>query len=493
MRLILIVLSIIVLSACDFDVTEDNNLPQDKIRLNLSVQLDQNQTSTINPSSSGGLDSLTTEIPGTSMYHQRYSFQVIDDLNKNHNVQVYFILTDNTNRHWQVRTRFNGRMLTPEDTDVSSDRTGDESLYFNLNGTFDLENSSNLGLIRYPIGRINDAHDRVWLELDFNHLTTESNKGFYNKTRMIHLASNEYFLTKRYVDQPEMRVTKFGNFYLNADGFLINQFDETLMAFPILENGDSESIAIENLIPIQVPMNDLAPVATSLVSFAANLDNTATRLDPINFDLANPDTYSWKTPLTIFDAEGTSHTLELFFINNFNLNNSWAVYLAVDNVVISIAGGLAGAGGVNYASLSFDANGNFLSSTPTNISSEEFTHSSGSGVPQTITFVLDQDLLIQSDQAFTVIKFNQNGSLLRWVTDVVIDADGLMSLIYSDNNYKSVGRIALGTVEASNLTIITNSSSFIVESSNIITVEALTDEVESIDSEKVKVVVESLN
>ncbi len=120
--------------------------------------------------------------------------------------------------------------------------------------------------------------------------------------------------------------TRDGQFQLNKDGYVVNSLGQFLTGYSAV-NGVVTPGALGNL---KVSSANLSPRATTTTSVGANLSSSATPPTTTPFNSADPTSYNFSTPETLYDSLGQSHAATFYFVNV--ASNTWNVYTNVDGV-----------------------------------------------------------------------------------------------------------------------------------------------------------------
>jgi flagellar hook protein FlgE len=129
---------------------------------------------------------------------------------------------------------------------------------------------------------------------------------------------------------PQQFYTRAGDFTMNATGYLVNSAGQYLNGWTV---NPATGIADQNaLVPIQVNQSTYNPVATQNVTLAANLpatpaSGTATNASPLS------------SQITVYDALGTAHSVDLNWVQNQNSSNTWTVQVEVPDAKSTLGNG----------------------------------------------------------------------------------------------------------------------------------------------------------
>lgn len=135
--------------------------------------------------------------------------------------------------------------------------------------------------------------------------------------------------------------TRAGDFSMNSAGYLVNAAGQYLNGWSVdPTTGDTDMNALS---PIQVSQTSANPVATSNVNLSANLpatptSGTATGTNPLS------------SQITVYDALGTSHVVNLSWVQNST--NDWTVSIDAPD---DTGGGSLGTADIQFGSASGNA------------------------------------------------------------------------------------------------------------------------------------------
>ncbi len=187
-----------------------------------------------------------------------------------------------------------------------------------------------------------------------------------------------------------------------------------------------------------------------------------------SFDPTNPKTYNDSTNVTIYDSQGLSHDMRMYYVKQSGGNN-WKVYVQVDNKDVGDPN-VAAAPPLNTQptqasyNLSFNADGtlNQGQSTPIQITNWNpvdpngnptkayggLTVANGATFPVTYAdtnsnFVVDMTGSTQFGDAFSKNSLNQNGYATGRLTSLDISGDGSIFAHYTNGQSKVLAKVAL--------------------------------------------------
>ena len=240
-----------------------------------------------------------------------------------------------------------------------------------------------------------------------------------------------------------------GNFYTRAgqltirnDGVIVNPQGMAVQGYSPNATGGFDSQAGT----IKLSTAQLPPKATATIRATANLDAAAT-VPTLAFDPQNPGpTSNLSTSMTVYDSLGKSHVVDLYFTKTGA--GTWDVHALAKGDELD--GGPAGQNvEIATANLTFDSAGalqdaqwnptasvSFAGATPNQAIAIDFGTSiaaGGTGLGGTTQF----------GSASAVSAQSQDGYGSGDLAGVKIDADGIVSGVYSNGQTVAAGRMAI--------------------------------------------------
>jgi flagellar hook protein FlgE len=217
-----------------------------------------------------------------------------------------------------------------------------------------------------------------------------------------------------------------GQFSLDRDGFMVTASGARLQAYGVDVNGQVIASTPGDL---QVSFANIAPQATNLASMALNLDSRETV--PLSaFNINNTSSYNSSSAMTVYDSQGNSHTLAMYFRKT--AANTWDVYGAADGAVIN--------GGAALGTLNFTAGGTLAADSVMNIS---IPLTNGAGTPLAFPLTFPASDMTQFGVNFSVSSLSQNGFTTGRLAGFAIGEDGVVLGRYTNGQTRAQGQIVL--------------------------------------------------
>lgn len=220
-----------------------------------------------------------------------------------------------------------------------------------------------------------------------------------------------------------------GQFRLDENRNLVNMQGLQLTGYPAA--GMPPTIQQgANPVALSVPDTLMPASPTTAASMQINLNSTDKQPAITPFDASKSDSYNKKTAITVFDSQGNTHDMSLFFVKSDTLN-SWDVY-AQDSSVPGSAVSQA-------TTLKFDNNGSLIEGGVAKAISSGVI----GGADKTV-FDLDfRNSMQQNTGDNAVLGATQNGYKPGDLVSYQINDDGTLSGQYSNQQSQLLGQIVL--------------------------------------------------
>ena len=295
---------------------------------------------------------------------------------------------------------------------------------------------------------------------------TQGNLNFTDNTLDLSVSGDGFFVMRPNQTSSELIYTRAGAFQVDPNGFIVNSASEVLQVFPVNTSGNVTTTSLSGTVPLTVPNTVGTPQATSTVSINLNFPANETQLSltavadldaelGVNPASPNPNLFNRSTSATVFDEQGTSHILTMYFVMTSDIENTWEVRSTLDGVVMpppalgteildfnnagvldtlnadgdtqTTTGG-ANAGLIPYAT--YPAAGNLPNgAAPLNISID--FRSTGNTVTQ------------EAQGGFTVQSLSQDGFATGRLSGVEIDGTGLVRATFTNGQTSNLGKVAM--------------------------------------------------
>lgn len=219
-----------------------------------------------------------------------------------------------------------------------------------------------------------------------------------------------------------------GQFKLDENRNLVNMQGLQLTGYPAA--GTPPTIQTgANPQPISIPTTLMAAKATTTAAMQINLNSTDDVPSVSPFDPTNPDSYNKKGTVTVFDSQGNSHDVNLYFVKD-TASNTWQVYQQ-DSSVAGSAASLA-------TTMTFNANGTLTGGGNLNIT----TGTVPGATPATFALSFANSMQ-QNTGANNIVATSQDGYKPGDLVSYQINDDGTVVGNYSNEKTQVLGQIVL--------------------------------------------------
>ncbi|WP_199027342.1 flagellar hook protein FlgE [Ralstonia sp. ASV6] len=232
------------------------------------------------------------------------------------------------------------------------------------------------------------------------------------------------------VSSGQVSYTRNGQFQTDKNGYIISATGQNLTGYGVDATGKVNTAVLTNL---KIPVNDLAPLATTNTAFGVNLDAAATPPTSTPFSATNSQTFNHSVSEQVYDGTGTAHMLTNYYVNTGP--GQWSVYSQVDGVAQT-----APNGGGAIATLSFNSTGQ-LTTNPSKIAAT-FAGMSIANMDFTGTTQYGGGY---NDTAPGV---TQDGYATGRLASYSVGTDGTITANYSNGRTAVLGQIAMANFKA---------------------------------------------
>ena len=235
--------------------------------------------------------------------------------------------------------------------------------------------------------------------------------------------SGEGFFTMS--DNGVVSYTRVGAFGVDREGFVVDSQARRLQIFPITNTGSFNTGALTDL---RLSTTDSPPQATSFSEFGVNLPADSSPPAIGVLDPNNAASFNHSTSVTVFDSLGATHNVTAYFVKTAT-PNEWDVSFYVDGTAVGGANTLQYS---NFGTLTTPATGSFTlpSYLPPNGSAP-------------IDLQTNFSLSTQFGSQFGVNSLNQDGFAAGRLSDIDVDANGVIFARFTNGRSDPLGQVAL--------------------------------------------------
>ncbi len=286
----------------------------------------------------------------------------------------------------------------------------------------------------------------------------QGNLDFTENTLDMAITGEGFFVMRPSQNSSELSYTRAGAFQVDQDGLVANSAGQILQVFPVdALTGIVGTTSLTGTIPLQVPNTVGSPQASETVDINLNLPAGVSPDTPVaaidaEFNAAllagttvipNTANYNNSTSATVFDSQGNSHILSMYYVMTTGLTNSWEVRSTLDGFPMQTGGGNLGP-----ATLDFTPTGTLDQTNSTNggaLNFDAFTLNNGAApLDITIDFTSQGNTITQEAQGdFSVQFLSQDGFSTGRLAGLEVDDSGLVRASFTNGQTTALGKIAL--------------------------------------------------
>ncbi|WP_345798253.1 flagellar hook protein FlgE [Castellaniella sp. MT123] len=237
----------------------------------------------------------------------------------------------------------------------------------------------------------------------------------------------------RQPDGGNILYTRNGQFFADKDSNIVNAQGQQLMGYKADMSATPPKPILGTQVGLTVPLGNMSPKATTLVTDKLNLDASAPIISPLVTppDLTQSSTYSTSFPTTVYDSLGIAHRIDQVYQKT--APNTWQVtYLWDDGT---------GPASVGTATLNFKPSGALDTIVPASASFTLATLPATSGA-NPLTATVSYDGSTQFSGGYTT-NFIQDGYASGEYASTSIGTDGSVVANYTNGAKQVMGFVAL--------------------------------------------------
>ena len=218
--------------------------------------------------------------------------------------------------------------------------------------------------------------------------------------------------------------TRDGSFGLNRDGYIVDASDRRLVTYGVDASGNITGA----LGPLQLSQANNPPQASSAVDVGANFDANATPPAVAVFDPADANSFNDTTAMSIFDSQGGSHLMQMYFIRDAAVN-TWQMHSYVDGTAVA-----------GPDTLVFDGAGLLTTPASGSFTLPAFTPTPGVN-PINLTVAVGTSTMFGAP--FGVSLLTQDGYTTGRLAGLDIDSEGIVLARFTNGQSEVQGQVAL--------------------------------------------------
>lgn len=227
-----------------------------------------------------------------------------------------------------------------------------------------------------------------------------------------------------------------GEFHRDKSGNLVNNQGMIVTGFPAGINANGDVVIQTGGVPagINIPTDMMDAKASSKGDLTVNLNSNDEKITAA-FDPDNPDTYNFSTTMTTYDSQGNPHEVTVYFIKTDD--NKWSVKAKDSSDKTAAVQDLG--------NMEFDGNGKLVGTADF-----QFTYQGLNGANNGTIDLSFNKTRQQKVTESSVSKIDVDGYESGEYTSFKIEDDGTITANYSNQQKRTVGKIALSSFANNN-------------------------------------------
>jgi flagellar hook protein FlgE len=261
-----------------------------------------------------------------------------------------------------------------------------------------------------------------------------------------------FFVTKASGTGAQVSFTRDGSFTVDGQNDVVDSTGAALQVLPVDSLGNVTATGTGATESLHVPPTNGTAKQTSNISLSISLPSTADlpasraayATSGYAFSPTDSNSYNNATSTTVYDSAGDAIPATVYYVHTADAGtdangnatpSTWTAHTFVGDKEIFPAGTSTA------PTLTFDASGKLTSAASQSYASVDPT---GASAPLTLT-VDYGSATKETTSAFSTVASSQDGNTVGKLSNISVDADGLVSATYSDSSTLALGKVAVAT------------------------------------------------
>jgi flagellar hook protein FlgE len=276
----------------------------------------------------------------------------------------------------------------------------------------------------YAVSNVGSSMDEAGRGVDVSRVAQQFDQGnitFTDNPLDLAISGQGLFMLD---DNGVRTYTRDGTFGVDRDGYIVDASERRLLAFGVDASGNITGA----LGPLQLSQANNPPLATSNVDVGANFDANATAPAVAVFNPADANSFNNTTAMSIFDSQGGSHLMQMYFIRDAAVN-TWQMRTYVDGTAVS-----------GPDTLVFDGAGLLTTPAAGNFTVPPFTPNPGVN-PINLTMAVGTSTMFGAP--FGVSLLTQDGYTTGRLAGLDVDSEGIVLARFTNGQSEVQGQVGL--------------------------------------------------
>ncbi len=265
------------------------------------------------------------------------------------------------------------------------------------------------------------------------------------------ISGSGFFVTKAAGTGAQVSFTRDGSFSVNGQNDVVDSTGAALQVLPVDSLGNVTATGTGATQSLHVPATNGTAKATSNVSLSITLPSSADlpaaraayATSGYTFSPTDANSYNNATSTTVYDSAGNAIPATVYYVHTAAADatttpatpSTWVAHTFVGDKEVFPAGT------TTAPTLSFDASG-----TMTSTASQTYGAVSPTGASAPLTLTINYGSATkEGSYAFSTVASSQDGNTVGKLSNLTVDASGLVSATYSDSSTVALGKVAVAT------------------------------------------------
>ena len=219
--------------------------------------------------------------------------------------------------------------------------------------------------------------------------------------------------------------TRAGSFQADNNGFIVNDGGLRVQGY----QADANGVVLPVLGDLRIDTGLLNQRQTGQISFEGNIDSRVAAPETA-FSIDDPTSFNNTSTTTIYDRAGNAHELALYFVRDAAAENTFNVFVAIDDVVQP-----------GTTALAFDTAGLLNVDSPTELAIEGYAPDDALAMNMTVSLAGVNNFGTES----ATLDFSQDGYPAGELLSFAFDDTGTLISTYTNGQRRAQGQVALAT------------------------------------------------
>ncbi|WP_298688894.1 flagellar hook protein FlgE [uncultured Sphingomonas sp.] len=259
-----------------------------------------------------------------------------------------------------------------------------------------------------------------------------------------------FFVTKSAGTGAQVSFTRDGSFSVDGNNNVVDSTGAALQVLPVDSLGNVTATGTAAMQSLRVPATNGTAKQTSTIDLSVTLPSSAA-IPTSTFSPTNASSYNNATSTTVYDSAGDAIPATVYYVHTANATpastdsngvvtpateSSWTAHTFVGDKEVFPAGT------TNAPVLNIASDGTVDTATSTASGAYTAVDPTGASAPLSLTITYGSGTK-EGNFAFSTVASSQDGNTVGKLSNLTVDAGGLVSATYSDSSTVVLGKVAV--------------------------------------------------